>query len=48
VAIGASAIQVFTKNPHQWRDPKIDRSTGRDFVEAYNRSGLKGLVGHDS
>jgi deoxyribonuclease-4 len=48
IAIGASAIQVFTKNPNQWRDPEIDRSTGRDFVEAYNRSGLNGLVGHDS
>lgn len=48
VAIGASAIQVFTKNPNQWRDPEIDRSTGRVFVEAYNRSGLNGLVAHDS
>lgn len=47
-AIGASAIQVFTKNPNQWRDPEIDRSTGLNFVEAYNRSGLNGLVGHDS
>ena len=47
-AIGASAIQVFTKNPNQWRDPGIDRSTGRAFVEAYNRSGLNGLLAHDS
>lgn len=48
VAIGASAIQVFTKNPNQWRDPEIDRSTGRDFIEVYNRSGLNGLLAHDS
>ena len=48
IAIGASAIQIFTKNPHQWRDPEIDQSTSRSFVEAYNHSGLNGLVGHDS
>ena len=48
IAIGASAIQVFTKNPNRWRDPEIDQPTGRSFIEAYNRSGLNGLVGHDS
>ena len=24
VAIGATAIQLFTKTPNQWRDPSID------------------------
>ena len=26
-AIGATAIQVFTKTPNQWREPEIDGST---------------------
>ena len=48
VAIGATAIQIFTKNPNQWREPDIDRATGRAFRQAYKRSGLNGLVAHDS
>ncbi|MEE8477223.1 MAG: hypothetical protein V3S19_02580 [Gemmatimonadales bacterium] len=28
--------------------PRIDRSMGRGFVEAYNRSGLNGLLAQDS
>ncbi len=47
-AIGATAIQVFTKTPNQWRDPEIDRQTGHAFREAYQRCGLRGLVAHDS
>ena len=38
----------LTKNPNQWQDPEIARSMGRGFVEAYNRSGLNGLLAQDS
>ncbi len=47
-AIGATAIQVFTKTPNRWWDPEIDRRTGHAFREAYQRCGLLGLVAHDS
>jgi len=48
LAIGATAIQVFTKSPNQWRDPAIGPETARAFEEAWRRCGLQGLVAHDS
>ncbi len=48
MAIGATAIQVFTKNPNQWREPAIDDARCQAFTQAYKRSGLKGLIAHDS
>ena len=33
LAIGASAIQVFTKTPSQWREPVV----GQDTAEAFRR-----------
>jgi len=47
-AIGATAIQVFTKTPNRWLDPQIDGQTARAFREAYQRCGLRGIVAHDS
>jgi deoxyribonuclease-4 len=47
-AIGATAIQVFTKTPNQWREPEIDSRTVRAFRDAYQRCELQGLVAHDS
>ena len=46
--IGASAIQVFTKTPNQWRDPPIARETRDAFRRAYGESGLRCIVAHDS
>lgn len=46
--IGASAIQVFTKTPNQWRDPPIPPETRRAFKRAYGESGLRCIVAHDS
>ena len=46
--IGASAIQVFTKTPNQWRDPPIARETRDAFKRAYGESGLRCIVAHDS
>lgn len=48
VAIGATAIQVFTKTPNQWREPVVDAATAAIFREAYAASGLRGIVSHDS
>ena len=48
VTIGGQHRSGLTKNPNQWQDPEIARSMGRGFVEAYNRSGLNGLLAQDS
>jgi deoxyribonuclease-4 len=48
VEIGATAIQVFTKTPNQWREPVLEASTVAAFRKAYEDSGLHGVVSHDS
>lgn len=48
VDIGATAIQVFTKTPNQWRDPVLEESTVSAFRQAYEESRLNGVVAHDS
>lgn len=46
--IGATAIQVFTKTPNQWREPTVEPTTAEAFRRAYAESGLRGVVSHDS
>lgn len=46
--IGASAIQVFTKTPNQWRDPVITPESRDAFRVAWDASGLLSIVAHDS
>ena len=48
VAIGASAIQVFTKTPNQWREPAVDAQTRAAFRREVSRSGIARIVSHDS
>jgi deoxyribonuclease-4 len=48
VAIGATAIQVFTKTPNQWREPALSAETCAAFRRAVARSGLQRVVAHDS
>ena len=48
VAIGASAIQVFTKTPNQWREPVVADDVARAFRDAFGSSGLARIVSHDS
>jgi len=47
-AIGASALQLFTKTPSQWREPTIDRETCDRFRQELEGTGIRGLVSHDS
>lgn len=47
-AIGATAIQVFTKTPNQWREPVLTDETVAAFRAAYAQSGLDGITSHDS
>ncbi|HMU61057.1 MAG TPA: deoxyribonuclease IV [Gemmatimonadales bacterium] len=48
VDIGATAIQIFTKTPNQWREPVLDEGTVTAFRRAYEDSGMNGVVAHDS
>lgn len=47
-AIGATAIQVFTKTPNQWREPEVTPETAAAFGAAMADSNLVTAVSHDS
>ena len=48
VAIGASAVQIFTKNANQWREPVIDAEVAKAFRGALAQTGIARIVAHDS
>lgn len=47
-AIGATAIQIFTKTPSQWREPTIPDAVAEAFDDALQRSRIRAVVAHDS
>jgi deoxyribonuclease IV len=47
-AIGATAIQVFTKTPNQWREPTVTAEIRTAFSRERDRSGIASIVAHDS
>ena len=47
-AIGATAIQVFTKSPNQWRDPAVATDVPARFQAALAEHGIGFVVAHDS
>ncbi len=47
-AIGATAIQVFTKTPNQWREPELADMTVAEFRRERARTGITSIVSHDS
>ncbi len=47
-AIGATAIQVFTKTPSQWREPIISMESFAAFRKECERLQLSSIVAHDS
>jgi deoxyribonuclease-4 len=47
-AIGATAIQVFTKTPNQWREPAVTTENQTAFCREVDRSGIASIVAHDS
>lgn len=47
-AIGATAMQIFTKTPNQWREPVIDVRTAQAFRAELARCGIETVVAHDS
>lgn len=48
LAIGATALQVFTKTPNQWREPEIADLTVREFRNRLAKSEIRSVVSHDS
>jgi deoxyribonuclease-4 len=46
--IGATAIQVFTKTPNQWREPDIAEPVVREFRNRLAESDIRAVVSHDS
>jgi deoxyribonuclease IV len=48
IAIGATAIQVFTKTPNQWREPALDDADVARFRAGLAASGIRAAVSHDS
>jgi deoxyribonuclease-4 len=47
-AIGATALQLFTKTPNQWREPVIPAPVCEAFREELRRSGVRVALAHDS
>lgn len=46
--IRATAIQVFTKTPNQWREPLLDGAVGDAFRTGLADAGIRAVVAHDS
>lgn len=46
VAIGATAIQIFTKSNRQWKAAPIEESDAKDFITAQKQSSIKIVVAH--
>jgi deoxyribonuclease-4 len=47
-AIGATAIQMFTKTPNQWREPALTPADVAAFDEGIAQHGIGVAVAHDS
>ena len=47
-AIGATALQLFTKTPNQWREPPLDPVTVALFQAEMESTGMQACVSHDS
>ena len=47
-AIGATALQLFTKTPNQWRESVITGEIRDAFQQELKRTGMRAVVSHDS
>jgi len=47
-AIGATAIQIFTSSPNQWRQRAVTTADARAFRTALTASPIRAVVAHDS
>jgi deoxyribonuclease-4 len=47
-AIGASALQIFTKTPNMWREPEITPDIATSFLRERDTHPVGAIVSHDS
>ncbi len=47
-AIGATALQIFTKTPNMWREPEITPEIAAEFQKAREAHPVAAIVSHDS
>jgi deoxyribonuclease-4 len=47
-AIGATAMQIFTKQPNQWKESEVSPDDAKAFRDALAASGVKFTNAHDS
>ncbi|HEY9165061.1 MAG TPA: deoxyribonuclease IV [Candidatus Kryptonia bacterium] len=47
-AVGCTAIQIFTKNSNQWKDPELSVDDIKKYLDARNKSKVGIVVSHDS
>ncbi|HZI89504.1 MAG TPA: deoxyribonuclease IV [Candidatus Polarisedimenticolia bacterium] len=47
VRVRARAVQLFTRNTHQWKAKRLTRGEVAAFREAWAKSGMTSLVAHD-
>src|SRR5206468_2571420 len=48
ILVTATAIQVFTKTPNQWREPALTSAEVATFRAEVARRGMRAVVSHDS
>jgi deoxyribonuclease-4 len=46
--IGATAVQVFTKSPNQWRDPALPPGAREALAKSMSDHDIRGIFAHDS
>lgn len=46
--VGSTAIQIFTKNSNQWKDPVVSSDDVAKYRAAKNKSKVRVVVSHDS
>lgn len=48
LAVGATAVQIFTKNANRWSAPPVTPEESRAFREAWQASGIGPVMVHDA
>jgi deoxyribonuclease-4 len=47
-SIGATALQVFTKNSNRWEAPPLTREDAENYKTALSKSNIRSVISHDS
>ena len=47
-SVGATALQVFTKNSNRWESPPLTREDAESYKTALSKSNIRSVISHDS